>query len=44
VYPPWWQAVSIGVEVTNLYGDDTEVYPGQKRTGQRVMATLSARW
>lgn len=42
--PPRWEAVTVAVAVTNLFDDGTEVYPGQKRSGQGVMARLSARW
>jgi iron complex outermembrane receptor protein len=44
VSPSRWPDVRFGVEVTNLFADDTQLQPGQKRSDQRLMGTVSARW
>jgi hypothetical protein len=36
--------LALGLEVTNLFDDDTQLLPGQKRSGQRVMGTVKACW
>jgi outer membrane receptor protein involved in Fe transport len=44
VKPPHWTGLALGLEVTNLFDDDTQLLPGQKRSGQRVMGTVKACW
>ncbi len=43
-HPAFWPAAALGLEVANLWADDTQLIPGQRRASQQVMATLNARW
>lgn len=43
-HPACWPAATFGIEVANLYDDDTQLYPGQRRAHQQVMGTLTTRW
>jgi iron complex outermembrane receptor protein len=44
VHPACWPAAALGVEVANLYADDTQFLPGQRRASQSLMGTLVVRW
>ncbi len=43
-HPACWRVAALGLEAANLFDDDTQLYPGQKRASRHVLATLTARW